>query len=130
MSLDTKAGIFIYGDSFDRYSFVAFDIRAGASLPNPRMGKLPNYNQSAGGFASLGAGDRIVAGHSDGRLWLWNFDSGKICTSDVLYSESGALSPNGKILVGAIDNGFLATAKVQTGVLLWDMAELRKKCQL
>lgn len=37
-----------------------------------------------------------------------------------MYSESGALSPDGNILAGAKDNSILAQGQNPNGVLIWD----------
>lgn len=106
-------------------------LSTGEVLPTNELSALPKFNLSAGGFAAVDAGaPDLVFGHSDGRLWVWDTKSGKTCTSEVLYSESGALSPNGTVLVGAKDNSIFAQGQSPDGVLLWDTQRLAQSCGL
>jgi WD40 repeat protein len=105
-------------------------LSSGELLPNLPTPPLPKFNLAAGGFASFVPATSLVVGHSDGRLWVWDTASGHTCVSDLMYSESGALSPGGAILAGAKDNSFLAQSKSGVGVWLWDTKELATKCGL
>jgi WD40 repeat protein len=110
-------------------AFYLARLSTGELLPTRQASPLPKFNLSAGGFAAFDAGaSDIVFGHSDGRLWAWDTESGKTCTSDVLYSESGTLSPDGKRLAGAKDNSILTQGSSPDGVLLWDTERLLKGC--
>jgi WD40 repeat protein len=102
----------------------------GELLTDRQPPPLPKFNLGAGGFAAFDAGraPSLLFGHSDGRLWAWDSKSGKTCTSDVLYSESGALSPDGALLAGAKDNSILARGQSPDGVLLWDTQRLAEGC--
>jgi hypothetical protein len=98
-------------------------------LPSNQPSSLPKFNLSAGGFAAIDTGaPELVFGHSDARLWAWDTKSGKTCTSEVLYSESGVLSPDGTLLAGAKDNSILAQGQSPDGVLLWDTQRLVQSC--
>jgi WD40 repeat protein len=130
LSLDPRLDIYIFGDGTEENSFFAAHLGTGELLPNPRITKLPRVNFGAGTFASVEPASGIVFGHSDGRLWAWDFQTGKTCASSILYSESGALSPDGSLLVGAIDNSIMAADKVKPGVGLWETAAIRKVCGL
>ena len=113
-------------------AFYLARLSTGELLPtNQPSPPLPKFNLSAGGFAAVDAGaPDLVFGHSDGRLWVWDTKSGKTCTSEVLYSESGALSPDGTLLVGAKDNSIFAQGQSPDGVLLWDTQRLAQSCGL
>jgi hypothetical protein len=101
----------------------------GESLPNVPSQSLPKFNISAGGFAAFDASvPYVMFGHSDGRLWAWNSRSGQICVSELMYSESGALSPDGNILAGAKDNSILAQGQNPNGVLIWDTKRVALQC--
>jgi WD40 repeat protein len=104
----------------------------GELLTDSQIPPLPKFNPAAGGFAAIDAGGTpsLVFGHSDGRLWAWDSKSGKTCESDVLYSESGALSPDGTLLAGAKDNSILAQGQSPDGVFLWNTQRLVKSCGL
>jgi WD40 repeat protein len=107
-------------------------LSTGEVLPtNQPSPPLPQFNLSAGGFAAVDTrAPDVLFGHSDGRLWLWDTKSGKTCTSEVLYSESGALSPDGTLLAGAKDNSIFAQGQSPDGVLLWDTQRLVQSCGL
>jgi WD40 repeat protein len=100
----------------------------GETLPNSPKLPLPKFNLSAGGFAAVEANKPLVFGHSDDRLWVWDSETGQTCVSDLMYSESGALSPDGNLLAGAKDNSILAPHQSPDGVWLWDTNELEAKC--
>jgi WD40 repeat protein len=128
LSFDVSSDSFIYGDSTKDISFFAVRLGTGDPLSKPGTAKLPKLNMSTGYFASFDPKSGVVFGHSEGRLWLWDFQAGKICASEILYSESGALSPDGSLLAGAIDNSFFAGNKVQPGIGLWPTDKLRAAC--
>jgi len=100
----------------------------GSLLPNSPKPELPKLNLSAGGFAAFRTGTALLFGHSDDRLWAWNSETGQTCVSGMMYSESGALSPDGSLLAGAKDNSILAQSPSETGVWLWDTGELTAEC--
>jgi WD40 repeat protein len=89
--------------------------------------ELPKFNLAAGGFAAFGA-NNIVFGQSDGRLWVWDTGTAQTCASELMYSESGSLSPDGTILAGAKDNSVFAKTRSGEGVWIWDTSKLRVKC--
>lgn len=128
LALDTESDTYVYGDATDEYSFVAVRLSSGELLPNPRISKLPQLNLAAGGFAAIDPQSGLVFGHSADRLWVWNVVTGKTCVSPLLYSESGALSPNGKFVAAGIDNSILAKEKVKPGIGLWQVNSIREKC--
>jgi WD40 repeat protein len=109
--------------------FLLASLSTGELLPNRQAQSLPKFNGSAGGFAAFdGSAPYLLFGHSEGRLWAWDIRNGQTCTSEVLYSESGALSPDGGLLAGAKDNSILAQGQSPDGVLLWDTKHLTAKC--
>jgi len=109
--------------------FALARLSTGELLPSNQPSSLPKFNLSAGGFAAIDTGaPELVFGHSDARLWAWDTKSGKTCTSEVLYSESGVLSPDSTLLAGAKDNSILAQGQSPDGVLLWDTQRLVQSC--
>ncbi len=110
-------------------AFALARLSTGELLPSNQPSPLPKFNLSAGGFAAIDTGaPELVFGHSDARLWAWDTKSGKTCTSEVLYSESGVLSPDGTLLAGAKNNSILAQGQSPDGVLLWDTQRLVQGC--
>jgi WD40 repeat protein len=110
-------------------AFLLARLSTGELLPNRPAQPLPKFNGSAGGFAAFDTSDPyLLFGHSDGRLWAWDSRNGQTCTSEVLYSESGALSPDGGLLAGAKNNSILAQGQSPDGVQLWDTKHLTAKC--
>lgn len=110
-------------------TFLLLSLSTGELLPNSQSRPLPKFNGAAGGFAAFDTSvPYLLFGHSDGRLWAWDSSNGQTCTSEVLYSESGALSPDGTLLAGAKDNSILAQGQSPDGVLLWDTKHLTAKC--
>jgi len=109
--------------------FLLARLSTGELLTNSPAQPLPKFNGAAGGFAAFDtSAPYLLFGHSDARLWAWDSRNGQTCTSDVLYSESGALSPDGGVLAGAKDNSILAQGQSPDGVLLWDTKRLAAKC--
>lgn len=130
LTADIEQDLLIYGDSREKQSFIATRINSDVPILDKRHDILPQFNPSAGYFAAIAKSSHIVFGHSGGRLWGWNIDTGKTCISPLLFSESGQLSSDGSILVGAIDNGLLSKERVEPGVEVWDVPSLLQACNL
>jgi WD40 repeat protein len=110
-------------------AFLLAKLSTGELSPSTPAQPLPKFNGAAGGFAAFDtSGPYLLFGHSDARLWAWDSRNGQTCTSEVLYSESGALNPDGSLLAGAKDNSILAQGQSPDGVLLWDTKHLAAKC--
>ena len=117
-------------DSFVITSSGAFRLlrlSTGEPLPSAPHPELPKFNGAAGGFAAFG-NNSLVFGHSDDRLLAWNASTDQTCVSDLMYSESGSLSPDGSLLAGAKDNSILAQTRSGEGVWIWDTRKLAAKC--
>jgi WD40 repeat protein len=125
LALDTQAGTFVVSSSG---RFRLMRLADGSLLPNSPKPELPRFNPSAGGFAAFRTGTPLLFGHSDDRLWAWNSDTGQTCLSAMMYSESGVLSADGSLLVGAKDNSILAQNSGETGVWLWNTDHLTEDC--
>jgi WD40 repeat protein len=125
LALDTQAGTFVVSSS-GRFRLMRLD--NGSLLPNSPKLELPRFNPSAGGFAAFRPGTPLLFGHSGDRLWAWNSKTGQTCVSAMMYSESGALSADGSLLVGAKDNSILAQNSGETGVWLWNTDHLTDEC--
>jgi WD40 repeat protein len=130
LAVDAHSDTLIYGDFFDNFGFAAVRLSTGDLLPYPRPSKMLKWNPSEGGFASFDPKAGLVFGHSGGKLWAWDIHTGKTCVSPILYSESGALSPDGSILVGGVDNSIFAKEKVKAGVALWNVQSILKACSM
>ena len=102
-------------------------LSTGEPLPSTPNPELPKFNGAVGGFAAFGTYGTIF-GHSGDRLWLWNTSTAQTCVSDLMYSESGSLSPDGMLLAGAKDNSILAQTRSGEGVWIWDINKLAAKC--
>jgi WD40 repeat protein len=129
LAVDTKQDIYVYEDFTQKQSFFVAKIGTNQTL-DARGNELPKFNPSMNFFTAIMPDQPIVFGHNDGLLWGWNIMTGKTCTSPILYSESGQLSPDGKTLAGSVDNGIFAVKKTQPGVELWDVTTLLKDCGL
>jgi WD40 repeat protein len=126
LALNPQMNTFVISSSG---GFQLVQASTGESLPNVPSQSLPKFNISAGGFAAFDASvPYVMFGHSDGRLWAWNSRSGQICVSELMYSESGALSPDGNILAGAKDNSILAQGQNPNGMLIWDTKRVALQC--
>ena len=101
-------------------------LSTGESFPSAPNPELPKFNSAAGGFATFA--NNAVFGHSDDRLWVWNTSTAQTCVSDLMYSESGSLSPDGTLLAGAKDNSILAQTRSGEGVWIWDTSKLAARC--
>ena len=126
LAIDPETDRFVYSYAG---AFSLARLSTGELLPSNQPSPLPKFNLSAGGFAAIDTvAPDLVFGHSDARLWAWDTKSGKTCASEVLYSESGVLSPDGTLLAGAKDNSILAEGRSPDGVLLWDTQRLVQSC--
>jgi len=127
LAVDPETDRFVYSYAG---AFSLAKLSTGELLPGNQPSPLPKYNLSAGGFAAIDTNaPNLMFGHSDGTLWMWDIKTGKTCTSEVLYSESGVLSPDGTLLAGAKDNSILAQGQSPDGVLLWDTRRLVQNCR-
>lgn len=125
LALNLQANDFVVTSSG---GFRLVSLSTGEVMPNLPSPALPEFNLAAGGFAAFGVGTPLILGHSGDRLWVWDINTSKTCVSGFMYSESGALSPNGTILAGAKDNSIFARALSGSGVWLWDTGKLATKC--
>jgi WD40 repeat protein len=125
LALDPKTDAFVVtlGGSFR-----LLRLSTGEVMPNFPRPELPKFNASAGGFAAFRTGTPLLFGHSDDRLWVWNRETGETCASDLMYSESGALSPDGTLLTGSKDNSIMAQTRAGDGIWMWDTNQLATKC--
>ncbi|HWF04512.1 MAG TPA: hypothetical protein VHA06_12550, partial [Candidatus Angelobacter sp.] len=108
-------------------SFKLLRLSTGELLQNAPLPELPKFNLADGGFAAFG-GNNTIFGHSDDRLWMWDTGKAQTCISELMYSESGALSSDGALLAGAKDNSVFAKERSGDGVWIWDTSKLRAKC--
>lgn len=124
LALSPEADSFVITSSG---TFRLLSLSTGEPLPSVPNPELPKFNGAAGGFAAFGT-NGVLFGHSDDRLWAWNTSTAQTCVSDLMYSESGSLSPDGTLLAGAKDNSILAQTRSGEGVWIWDTSNLAAKC--
>jgi WD40 repeat protein len=125
LALDPEADTFVITSAG---SFRILRLSTGELLPGLPRPELPKFNASAGGFAAFRTGGPLLFGHSDDRLWAWNRETGETCVSGMMYSESGALSPDGTLLAGAKDNSIMAQTRSGDGVWIWNTNQLASSC--
>lgn len=130
LAIDTQQNLLVYGSPNEKQGFSVIPIPTDSPSVAKRQYLSMQFNPSADYFATIAKSSYLIFGHSGGRLWSWNIDTGKTCISPVLYSESGELSADGRILAGAIDNGILSRERVEPGVEMWDVPALLKGCDL
>ena len=128
LAVDPKTDRFVFTAGG---AFYLANLRTGELMQSTQRPVLPGFNLAAGGFAAFDpSAPDLLFGHSSGRLWGWDVRTGKTCASGVLYSESGALTPDGTLLAGAKDNSIFQQGQSPDGVLLWDTKQLAKTCGL
>jgi WD40 repeat protein len=125
LALDPQTDAFVVTSTG---GFRLLRLSTGEMIPTFPRQELPKFNASAGGFAAFRSGTPLLFGHSDDRLWVWNRETGETCTSDLMYSESGALSPDGTLLTGAKDNSIMAQTRAGDGIWMWDTNQLASSC--
>jgi len=126
LALDPKSDSFVITSAS---AFQLVRLSTGELLPSAPEQPLPRFNGAAGGFAAFDISvSGLLFGHSDGRLWAWDSHTGRTCVSDVMFSESGSLSPDGSVLAGAKGNSILAQGQSPDGVEIWDTTRLAEKC--
>jgi WD40 repeat protein len=103
-------------------------ISTGETLPNGPQPPLPKYDGSSEGFVAIRPDTSLVFGAIGGRLWVWDIENGQTCVSDEMYNGSGALSPDGTILVGGRSNSILRPNEAPEGIWLWETKELLTNC--
>jgi len=124
LALSPEADSFVITSSGN---FRLLRLSTGEPLPSTPNPELPKFNGAAGGFAAFGI-NNAVFGHSDDRLWAWNTATAQTCVSELMYSESGSLNPDGTLLAGAKDNSILAQTRSGEGVWIWNTSKLAAKC--
>jgi WD40 repeat protein len=129
-SLDPHSDAYVYADMNDKHSFVAVHLGDGNLYPNPRVVDLPRFATNRPFFASLDPKSGLVYGHSGGRLWAWDFQTGQTCFSDALNSESGSLSPDGRLVAAAIDHANNGADAIEPGVAVWRTDSVASACGL
>jgi hypothetical protein len=117
---------------FPRWHVRLMRLSTGEDLPNAPSLELPD-SKGAESFAAFTRDGRVVLGHSGARAWGWDTRSGRTCLSEIMYSEAGALSPDGKLLAGANNTGIMAKiagAPRSDGVWVWNTEKLMVQCGL
>ena len=127
-ALSPSWDMYVAENPFDKAGFIVAKLSDGSALPYRSSGNELEANPSAGYFASIDERTGVVFGHSSARVWAWQPQTGKICASEVLYSEAGALSPDGTVVASGVDNGFLSGKNAPTGVRIWDTSKVLSSC--
>jgi WD40 repeat protein len=78
-------------------------------------------------FAQFNFDGTLLYASMDDRLWLWNIEKNQTCSTPVMYSGTGALSPDGRWLAGAKDDSILSKERTD-GVWIWDTKHLAASC--
>jgi WD40 repeat protein len=130
LALDAKRNLLVYGAFFVKPGFMAARI-SGTDLSSVKAQPLlPQFNPSAGYLAAVDPSSGTVFLHSNARAWAWNVQTAKVCSSPILYSERGQLSPDGHLFAASIDNGILSKDHVEPGVEVWEVEKLLTACDL
>ena len=127
-ALSSSLDRYVAENPFDKAGFIVAKLSDGSTLPYRSSGKELEANPSAGYFASIDERTGVIFGHSSARVWAWQPKTGQVCASEVLYSEAGALSPDGTTVASGIDNGFLSGKNAPTGVRIWDTSKVLSSC--
>lgn len=128
--LDLSSGLFLFEDVTDDHVFVAARTSDGQMSPEARLATLPRGELGPNDFAATDPHTGLVFGHSSGQLWVLNLKTGKICVSDQLFSNSGALSPDGSLLAGAVETETPTGNQKKAGVDIWKTADLANACHM
>jgi WD40 repeat protein len=130
--MDTKLGLYLFGDGTDSHLFVAAQLSDGQMPPDAKLAKLPKstalFETSA--FAAIDPHSGLVLGHSGDQLWALDLKTGQTCLSQGLRSVSGAMSPDGSLLAGAEDSPTPTENQKAAGVAIWKTDDLAKACHL
>jgi WD40 repeat protein len=128
--LDVKQGVFLFKDVTDDHVFIAARTSDGQLLPNVKLANLPKSSLNFFDFAAIDPSSGIAFGHSAGQLWALDLKTGKTCLSQQLFSESGALSPDGSLLAGAFEPEMPSDEQKKAGVGLWKTEDLARACHM
>jgi WD40 repeat protein len=128
--LDSGNGQYLFEDISDGHVFVAARTSDGQMVPDARLANLPREQLGPGDFAATDPHANLVFGHSSGQLWVLNLKTGKTCLSEQLFSDSGAFSPDGTLLAGAIEPETPTDNQKKAGVDIWKTADLAKACHM
>ncbi|MGH9617331.1 MAG: WD40 repeat domain-containing protein, partial [Acidobacteriaceae bacterium] len=128
LAFSQRHDLLIVEDPLTSDGFVELRLSDGTLLPSRGLVKSLVANPSAGYFGAIQESTGIVFGHSDAKLWAWYPSTGRYCSTKTLYSEAGALSPDGGMVASGIDNGFFSGKSRPTGVLMWNTADVLKRC--
>jgi WD40 repeat protein len=96
----------------------------GINMPDSGLPKQRTQEPTFVGF--MLDGSYLFASIRD-RLWLWAIGSNGVCESSAMYSGAGALSPDGRWVVGSKDDPILSNDRTD-GVWVWDVAHLTTAC--
>jgi len=131
--LDSAQGLFLFEDATDNHLFVAARASDGQMPPEAKLANLPRTQTALFGssdFAAIDPHTGLVFGHSGGQLWALDLKTGNTCLSPRLFSNSGALSPDGSLLAGAIDSETPTDNQKKAGVDIWKTAALANACHM
>lgn len=127
---DTARGIFLFEDATDDHIIVAARTSDGKLLPEAKLSNLPKSWLNFYDFGAIDPNTGLVFGHSAGQLWALDLKTGNTCLSPQLLSNSAALSPDGRLLAGAIEPAVPTDNQKEAGVELWKTADLAKACDM
>jgi len=82
---------------------------------------LPKTSTGYPKFAEFSADGSLLYASVADRLWIWDTRTNRVCGTPVMYSGTGALSPDNHWLAGAKDDSILSNERTD-GVGLWTQA--------
>lgn len=127
---DEAQDIFLFQDNTDDHLFVAARTSDGQMKPDVKLADLPKSSIPYEDVAAIDPGTHLVFGHSGGELWALDLRTGKTCFSQQLLSNSGVLSPDGKLLAGAVEPAEPTDNQKDAGVFIWNTNDLAKACHM
>ena len=127
---DTSQGVFLFQDITDDHVFVAARTNDGQLAPGDKLANLPKSSVPFEDFANMDPHTGLVFGHSGGELWALDLRTGKTCLSPQLLSNSGTLSPDGRLLAGAMEPAIPTDNQNDAGVFIWKTEDLAKACHM
>jgi WD40 repeat protein len=127
---DETQGVFLFQDITDDHVFVAARTSDGQMRPEDKLANLPKSSVPFEDFAAVDPHSGLVFGHSGGELWALDVKTGKTCVSPQLLSNSGALSPDSRLLAGAVEPASPTDNQKEAGVFIWKTEDVAKACHM
>jgi WD40 repeat protein len=111
---------------YRRWRLQLLHLSTGEPIPE-RADALPEDSTGYPKFTEFSTDGSVLFASVGGRLWAWDLRTNAVCGTPVMYSGSGALSPDNRWLGGAKDDSILSTERTD-GVWIWDTSRLLAAC--